>query len=155
MQPQVLTWQAPLMHWLPCEHGMPAGSSQAPTPLQSPPRHSLSGSAFAGTTAHVPFAPPVLAAEQAMHVPAHEVLQHTPSTQYPLEHSPFSVHAEPFESFVHAPDPLQVVTPAHSLSGSVEAVTLPHAPLVPPLLAAEQAWQVPLHEVLQQNPSTQ
>ena len=45
--------------------------------------------------------------------------------------------------------------PAHSLSGSVSLVMLPHVPLAPPFLAALHAWQVALHAVLQQTPSAQ
>ena len=40
-------------------------------------------------------------------------------------------------------------------SGSVLVLTLEHVPLTPTLSAAEQAWHVPLHAVLQQKPSTQ
>ena len=56
---------------------------------------------------------------------------------------------------VQAPKPLQLEVPAHSVSGSVPALTLPQVPFAPPVLAAEQAWQRLPHEVLQQTLSTQ
>jgi len=45
---------------------------------------------------------------------------------------------------------------AHSLSGSVLAAMAPQVPFTPlPFLAAEQAWQLPPQEELQQKPSAQ
>jgi hypothetical protein len=38
------------------------------------------------TGPHVPFAPPVRAAEQAWHAPVHELLQQKPSMHDPLAH---------------------------------------------------------------------
>lgn len=53
---------------------------------------------------------------------------------------------------VHCPAPLQVLLPTHSLSGSVPAGLGVQVPRLPARL---QRWQVPLHAVLQQRPSTQ
>jgi hypothetical protein len=107
------------------------------------------------TLAHVPLALPVLASEHAVHVNVHAALQQKPSTQKPLRHSPASVHAAPCASLVHAAAPLHVVTPAHSLSGSVAFGTFPHVPLMPPFFAALHAWHRPLHAALPQKPSAQ
>jgi hypothetical protein len=59
------------------------------------------------------------------------------------------VHDDPFGA-AHAPAPLQVLAPAHSLSGSCPAGMFSHVPKV-----MTQDWQVALHAVLQQTPSTQ
>ena len=54
------------------------------------------------------------------------------------------------------PEPLQLVAPAHSLSGSVPAAMLPQVPLAPlPFFTALHAWQRAVHVVLQHTPSTQ
>ena len=49
---------------------------------------------------HLPSAPaapsPCLLALHAMHVPAHDVSQHTPSTQLPLWHWLPDLHVAPF-----------------------------------------------------------
>jgi hypothetical protein len=45
--------------------------------------------------------------------------------------------------------------PATQRASVVPATTLAQVPLAPPVLVAEQPWQVPVHVVLQQNPSTQ
>ena len=50
---------------------------------------------------------------------------------------------------------VEAAAAVHSLSGSVPVVMLPQTPLTPPFFAAEQAWQRPVHAVLQQKPSTQ
>ena len=51
---------------------------------------------------------------------------------------------------------MQVLVPAHSLSGSVPGAIAPHEPLEPPpFFAALHAWQSPEQGLLQQNPSTQ
>lgn len=47
---------------------------------------------------HVPFAVLLSAAEQAMQVPVHAVLQQTPSAQKPLAHWSTAVHAVPLVS---------------------------------------------------------
>ena len=49
--------------------------------------------------AHVPLAPPVRAAEQAVHVPVQALLQQTPSTQKPEVHSRVAAQAAPFAFF--------------------------------------------------------
>ena len=89
--------------------------------------------------AHVPFAPPFFTCEHAWQRPPHALLQQKPSTQKPLEHSAFDVHAALFASFVQAPAPLQLVTPAHSASGSVAFVTFAHVPFAAPVFAFVQA----------------
>ncbi len=116
------------------------------------PAHSLSGSVPLVIAAHVPFAPPVFAAEHAWHVVEHAELQQNPSTQNPLPHSAFCVHAPPIPIDPQAPAPLQVVAPRHSFAGSEPFAMLEHVPMEPALL---HAWQVPLHTVLQHTPSTQ
>ena len=77
----------------------------------------------------------------------HAELQQNPSTQNPLPHSAFCVHAAPCTSEAHAPAPLQLVGPGHSFAGSVFAGTLEHVPRLPATL---HAWHVPPHAVLQQ-----
>src|SRR6185437_833463 len=78
-------------------HTVPeAHSAQAPEPLHEPlvPQveaadapHSLSGSVPLLMSPQVPSTPlPFLAAVHAWQVPVQAVLQHTPSTQSPLEH---------------------------------------------------------------------
>jgi hypothetical protein len=75
-----------------------------------------------------------------------------------------AAHAVPLAYSLHAPLPLQkpsrwqveARSMVHSLSGSVLAAILPHAPSAPePFLAAEHAWHVPVHGASQQNPSMQ
>jgi hypothetical protein len=75
-----------------------------------------------------------------------------------------AAHDVPLPYKRHPPLPLQkpslwhveVASVAHSLSGSVAAAMLPHAPSAPvPFLAAEHAWHSPAHDASQQNPSTQ
>jgi hypothetical protein len=92
----------------------------------------------------VPAEPALLHAWQ---VPPHPELQHTPSTQIPLAHSAGCEHAAPFESVLQAPAPLQLVAPEHSFAGSCPAGMLVHVPSDPAML---QAWQAPLHALLQQ-----
>ena len=67
--------------------------------------HSLSGSVFAAMTPHVPVTPePFFAAVQATHVPLHAVLQHTPSTQFPVAHWFAAAHTSPCPRLaVHVP----------------------------------------------------
>ena len=107
-------------------------------------------------TPHVPLAPdPFFAWLHAWQVPLHAVLQQRPSTQKPLEHSAFCVHARPCARSPHWPRPLQLVVPGHSTSGSVPVVTLEHVPFAAPVLAIEHAVQVNVQAALQQKPSTQ
>ncbi len=44
---------------------------------------------------------------------------------------------------------------AHRLRGLEPLMAGPHMPLVPPLSAAEQAMQLPVHAMLQRTPSAQ
>jgi hypothetical protein len=84
------------------------------------------------------------------------LLQQTPSTQKPLVHSPLTVHGVPFVNSAHAPDPLQLAAPPHSLSGSVVAAMNEQVPSGPlPFFALVHALQALVHAVLQQTPSTQ
>src|SRR5262245_52259022 len=91
-------------HETPCAY-----KRQAPAPSHWPSRlqgfmessagvavHSLSGSMPSLMGKHVPFAPPVLTAEQARQRPPHVLLQHTPSTQKPDWHCVADVHDPPF-----------------------------------------------------------
>lgn len=98
-----------------------------------------------------------------------------PSTQAPAPLHRSAVNRVPFTQLVatqtvdaeyrpQAPEPLhEPLVPheaapwsAHSVSGSVPTGMLPQTPLVPePVLAVEQAWQVPVHATSQQNASTQ
>jgi hypothetical protein len=66
---------------------------------------------------HVPLAPlPFFAVEHALHAPVHELLQHTPSTQYPLWHWLALVQALPF-AFLEPQTPLShTVPPTHWVS---------------------------------------
>jgi hypothetical protein len=75
-----------------------------------------------------------------------------------------AVQTVPLGYFWQAPLPSQKpVAPqdaalwaAHSLSGSTPAAMRPQTPFTPePFLAAEQAWQSPVHAASQQRPSTQ
>src|SRR3954470_11158205 len=71
--------------------------------------------------------------------------------------------AVPLMYFWQAPTPSQTPlrpqdgppSSGQSASGSVPSVTALQVPLAPPVLAAEQAWQVPLQGASQQKPSTQ
>jgi hypothetical protein len=101
--------------------------------------------------AHVPTLPATLHALQS---PVHEVLQQTPSTQLALRHSAIEEHCYPM-ALMHPPEPLHTSAPAHSLSGSVPAAMLLHAPSTPPLFAAEHATHVPKQPLLQHTPSAQ
>jgi hypothetical protein len=58
---------------------------------------------------------------------------------------------------LHAPLPSHTLVPTHGVVALVScwfAVMLLQVPSVPPVLAAEHAWHVPAHAVLQQMPST-
>jgi len=134
-------------------HAVPLALAQAP--LLQTPGHSLSGSVPLVTLAQVPLAMPVLAMLQAWHRLAHVVLQQTESTQLPLWHSEPTAHGVPFGA-TQEPEPLQTAAPGHSASGSVPLATFPQVPSAPlPFLAALHARHVPVHELLQQTPSTQ
>ena len=143
--------QLPLVHSALMEQALPLPSSaHAPAPLHVvAPVHSFAGSVFAGTFEHVPTLPATL---HAWHVPLQVELQQYPSTQFALRHSVAVAHTSPV-TFLHT-DAEQTCVPAHSLSGSVPFVMAAHVPFVPPVFAAEQAWQAPVHVELQQKPST-
>jgi hypothetical protein len=103
---------------------------------------------------------------------AHNVafpLLHTPnpSHEYPVW-VPFAQvvvpHSVPGAQSLHAPLPSQLplswqvgaAAAAHSLSGSVSALTEPHTPSAPaPFFTALHAWHWPLQGESQQNPSAQ
>lgn len=148
-----------LWHSLFAEHAIPDESNRHDAaPLhEAAPAHSLSGSVPAAMLPHVPFAPdPFFAVVHAWQTALHALLQHTPSTHWLLAHSPFSAHGVPFGYSAHEVAPLHVVAPAHSLSGSSPAMIVPHTPSMPAFFfAAEHAWHVDVHVVLQHTPSTQ
>src|SRR6185369_11124094 len=98
---------------------------------------------------------PFFAAVHAMQRPVHEVVQQTPSTQKPLEHSLPAPHTVPMGPGVHTPPPSQTLPPVHSLSGSAPLGMGLQAPFAPPVLAWLHARQVPAHAVMQQTPSMQ
>ena len=135
--------QKPLAHSDAIPHASPGPFLQEPAPLiplqTCVPAHSLSGSVPASRGAHVPSAAAVLEATHASHKPLHATLQQTPSTQKVLMHSPaapFVVQAEPADSLVQAPAPLQLVTPTHSFAGSWPLATLVQVPMAPEMLHA-------------------
>jgi hypothetical protein len=79
--------------------------------------------------------------------PAHDAVAQTvpegQSRQLPLVHLPSVPQVE-------------AAVAAQTPRGSAEpSITAPHVPSVPPLSAAEHAWQAPVHAVEQQTPSTQ
>jgi hypothetical protein len=108
------------------------------------------------------------------HSPVHALLQHVPATQMPLVHSRvlpqepplafFGKHAPPeqYEPTAHCASVVQVVrqapAPLHlnaplqvfGARGSLPLAIAEHVPLT-----MSQASHVPVHEVLQQYPSTQ
>jgi hypothetical protein len=145
------------MHSAGAAQAAPMGCLHAPASHTAVPGHSASGSRPDAMTPHVPSAPvPFSAALQALQSAPQALLQHTPSTQKLLVHSPASEHAAPFASFVHEPRPLQFVAPRHSLSGSDPDAMLPQVPSAPlPFLIAEQAWHAAPQAVVQQTESTQ
>ncbi|MEN9797931.1 MAG: hypothetical protein RL653_1627 [Pseudomonadota bacterium] len=109
--------------------------------------HSEAGSVPDEMDVHVPTVPERL---QAWQVAEQAALQHTPSAHWPLWHCAPPVHAVPLASR-HTPAPLQVVVPAHSLSGSEFSGTLVQVPTLPARL---HDWHVPPHAALQHTPST-
>ena len=87
-----------LAHSASREHGAPRASVvHAPEPSQVvDPEHSLSGSSPLAMAPQVPSDPlPFFAAEHATQAPLHALLQHTPSTQFPLWQFAFTLHADP------------------------------------------------------------
>jgi hypothetical protein len=99
---RTLPLQLAAAHVVPLAH-----SSHAPAPLHTPSvpqlvaalaAHSFCGSVPTTTAPHTPLVPPVCAAEQAMQVPAHGVLQQNPSTQLLLAHWLARPHRAPLLS---------------------------------------------------------
>jgi hypothetical protein len=172
---QTPSTQCPLAHWLPTVQATASAARQLPAPLHTlVPVHEGGSCWKAGVARHVPTLPAML---QAWQVPAHALLQHTPSTQLPLAHSfpapqvtllVFLAAHDPAEQYLpaaqsaslpqkekHAPAPLQVKAPQPDLGSRPES-TGPHVPsLLCPVSAAVQAWHVPEQAALQQTPSTQ
>lgn len=85
-----LPWQRPAVHMVPSGY-----RRQAPLPSQSPSKPQVvtasalhwpwtTGGRPLGTGEHVPMLPARL---QAIHGPVQALLQHTPSTQFPVPHS--------------------------------------------------------------------
>jgi hypothetical protein len=126
--------------------------SQAPA-LHAPLVHSFCGSVPFGINKHIPLARPLSAAEHASHVPLHALSQQNPSVHSPLRQLPSSVQPCPWSS-AQALLPLQAPF-AHSFWGSELFGMAVQVPFAPPLSALEHAWQVLLHAVSQQRPSTQ
>jgi hypothetical protein len=78
--------------------------------------------------AHVPLAPPVLAAEQALHAVVHALLQQNPSTQKPAVHWLFAAHAPPV-AFLGAHVPVEQKSPAMQSVSTAQVVlhaVVPH-----------------------------
>jgi hypothetical protein len=148
--------QLPLEHSAPVAHVVPFTPTQAPALQNRSPGHSLSGSIPVVMGAHVPLATvPVLPVLHPMQLPVHAVLQQTPSTQKPLMQPVVTVHTDP-SGAAHPPAPLQTPAPWHSLSGSNPKPTSPQTPFAPlPFFWALHARHEPVHDVSQQNPSTQ
>ena len=132
---------------------------QAPAPSHWPSRSQLAapssgqlpcGSVPAGTTPHSPSGPePLSAVVQAMHVPVHVVLQHTPSTQFALAHCGALAHAAPpGRSASHVPVArLQYAVLAQSASAAqpvAQAAALPHAKGAHDELELGRHWPDPL-----------
>lgn len=92
--------------------------------------------------------PGLVASAHASHCPVQATLQHTPSAQKPLTHSPAIVHDRPVFS-LQAPVASQLLMPLQ-LPGSSALVTATQVP-PPPV----QAWQVEHDALPQQVPSTQ
>ncbi len=77
--------QSPSAHSFAAAQACPFDFLHAPVPSQTwaTPAHSSIGSCPAAIGEHVPTSPGRL---HAWHVPAHALLQHTPSTQFPPAH---------------------------------------------------------------------
>jgi hypothetical protein len=96
---------------------VPAGQSRHAPALHLPSVPHVEGAVATQTPrgstvpfvalAHVPFVPPVRAAEHAMHAPEHAPLQQKPSTQKPLAHWSRAVHATPSPCMGTQAPPLQ------------------------------------------------
>jgi hypothetical protein len=92
-------------------------SRQDPLPLHALLPLHVDVVPFVSTLPHVPFAPPVAAAEQAWHVPVQAVLQQNPLTQLPAVHWVDAVQTWPTLSVgTHCSFPLQKLPVAHWLS---------------------------------------
>ena len=151
---QTPSTQRPLAHPLPKTHAWPCAALQAPAPSQADvPVQAFEGKLSVSPCAmlaQVPGAAPL----QVWHVAQDAEPQQTPSTHWPFAQSAAPAHAWPRPA-LQVPKPLHAAAPAHSLSGSVAAVTFVQVPFAAPVLAALQALQSPLQALLQQKPSTQ
>ena len=75
---------------------MPLHTPFFPHPVDPSSGHSFCGSRLPMMSPQVPSVPsPFNTAVQASQIPAHAVLQHTPSTQLPLAHCDARVHSAP------------------------------------------------------------
>jgi hypothetical protein len=146
---QTPSTQLPLVHWLPCAQRIPLLRRHAPEPLHTELPPHVPGSCWKESVlVQVPTLPAMLHAWQ---VPLHALEQQTPSTQTPAAHWLYCPQGAPW-SKRQRPAPLQTLPPAQvPLSGwrAGEKVQIPRLP------GTLQAWQVPLHALLQQTPSTQ
>jgi hypothetical protein len=133
----------------------PFKSLHTPTPSHLlPAPHSLSGSPPLGMNAQLPFAAPVFKLLHASQVAVQVELQQKPSTQLPLAQLAGMAQAPPLLS-LQVPPPSQLESAPHSPSGSANCGMNPQVPLLPPVLAALHAWQLPEQALRQHTPSTQ
>jgi hypothetical protein len=128
-----------LAHWPGPVHVCPSLSRHVPAPLQVFLPVQVSASSALVTEEQVPVA-------QVWQVPVQAELQHRPSTHRPEEHMVPVVQTCPCLA-THIPVPLQVLLPVQ-VSASSALVTEEQVPVA-------QVWQLALHAVLQQCPSTQ
>jgi hypothetical protein len=128
---------------------------QAPAPSHLPSKPQVVTSAVwhavesrgampAGMNVHVP-----IVAEQVWQGSVQATLQHTPSTQKPLEQSPGHLQAWPLAFFVSAASPQEPASEAGVSAGASAASTPPLEPAVPlPPWPAEPSWPCVAGELL-------
>jgi hypothetical protein len=140
------TWSAqyPVTHWLALVQVCPAFSLHTPFPSQVLAPLQTPGSSALVTATQVP-PPPV----QAWHELQDALPQQCASTQFPLVQSDAIAQVSPLV-FLQVPVASHDDFPLHV--SSTPDFTEPQVPMLPVRL---QAWQVPVHAVVQQNPSTQ
>ena len=142
-------------HSLPVVHAAPVSFTHAPLPSQMFVHGGVPIGSFCptGMGVHVPTVP---GNSHAIHVPVHEVLQQTPSTQCSDPHSASMLHALPLAKSTEQTAAPSHLPRGHSSSGSVSAAMGPQDPSLPfPFFAALHAKHVVVQALLQQTPSTQ
>jgi hypothetical protein len=95
---------------------------------------------------------------QALHVSVHALAQQTPSTQNPLPHSVPVVQGTPLglRPVWHVPLASQyALAPEQRVEALVSEAPAGRFTQLPSWPATLQPWQVPMHALLQQYPSTQ